>query len=184
MIVVKTEEAMTSLSKQFYNHTIEREYQALVWGNFEQTKGTITRNIGRHETARYKMDVAEEGKGKHAITHYEVEEDLYYVSLVRCRLETGRTHQIRVHMQHTGHPLFGDWRYDGEKIWKGTIYSKYKRFVENCLEIMPRQALHARKLGFIHPATNKKMVFEQPLPEDFDKVLERWRNYVKSKSGM
>lgn len=183
MVVVKTDEAMAAMSKQFYDHSIEREYQALVWGNFDEPKGTITGNIARHENARHKMSVVDDGKGKHAVTHYEVEEDLYYVSLVRCRLETGRTHQIRVHMKHEGHPLFGDWRYEGEKIWKGTVYSKYKKFVENCLEIMPRQALHARKLGFIHPTTGEKMVFEQPLPEDFQKVLERWRNYVISKSG-
>jgi 23S rRNA pseudouridine1911/1915/1917 synthase len=182
MVVVKTEEAMNSLSKQFYDHTIEREYQALVWGNFDEYEGTINAPIGRHDTARYKMQAKEDGKGKKAITHYKVEEDLYYVTLVRCSLETGRTHQIRVHMQFLGHPLFGDWRYEGDKIWKGTIYSKYKRFVENCLELMPRQALHAHKLGFIHPKTGKKMVFEQPLPKDFNQVLERWRIYVKSKS--
>jgi 23S rRNA pseudouridine1911/1915/1917 synthase len=182
MVVVKTEEAMKSLSKQFYDHTIEREYQALVWGNFDEYEGTIAAPIGRHNTARYKMQAKDVGKGKNAITHYKVEEDLYYVTLVRCNLETGRTHQIRVHMQHLGHPLFGDWRYEGDKIWKGTIYSKYKRFVENCLEIMPRQALHAHKIGFIHPTTGKKMVFEQPLPEDFKQVLERWRVYVKSKT--
>ena len=182
MVVAKTELAMDQLAEQFYQHTIEREYIALVWGCPEEPSGTISGFIGRHPTARLQMAVVDdENLGKHAVTHYEVIEDLYYVSIVKCRLETGRTHQIRVHMKSIGHPLFNDWRYHGDRIWKGTIYSKYKQFVENCFQIIPRQALHARVLGFIHPATGKHVRFEQDLPEDFENVLEKWRGYVHSR---
>ena len=182
MIVAKTELAMDQLAEQFFQHTIEREYLALVWGSPEEKSGTISGLIGRHPTARLQMAVVEDEEvGKYAVTHYEVEEDFYYVSLVRCRLETGRTHQIRVHMKSLGHPLFNDWRYNGDRIWKGTIYSKYKQFVENCFEIMPRQALHARVLGFKHPVSGEHVRFEQPLPEDFQQVIEKWRNYVQAR---
>ena len=182
MVIAKTPEAMTGLSYQFEKKTIERTYVALVWGNFDETKGTITGNIGRHPTARLQMAVfEEEDQGKPSVTHYQVVEDLYYVSLVQCKLETGRTHQIRVHMSWQGHPLFNDWRYNGDRIWKGTVYSKYKRFVENCFEILPRQALHAFSLGFIHPITKEYMYFEEPLPEDFEQVLEKWRTYISSR---
>ena len=180
LVIAKTEYAMTHLARQFFDHSIEREYYALVWGNFDETKGTITGNIGRHPRDRKKMYVFEDGEeGKHAITHYEVIEDLYYVSLVRCKLETGRTHQIRVHMSHVNHPLFNDDRYGGDRIVKGTVFTKYKQFVHNCFDIMPRQALHARSLGFIHPRTNEPVYFESDLPEDFNNVMVKWRTYLE-----
>ncbi len=179
MVVAKSELAMSGLAHQFYHHTIERTYWALVWGNFDEERGTIEGNIGRNPNNRFQMTVfEEEDKGKPSVTHYEVLEDLYYVSLVKCKLETGRTHQIRVHMKHIGHPLFNDRKYGGNRIMKGTVYSKYKKFVENCFELLPRQALHARSLGFIHPVTKEYLYFEQELPEDFAAVLERWRNYI------
>ena len=182
LVIAKTQDAMSGLSYQFMKHTIERKYLALVWGNFDELSGTVTANVGRHPKARLQMQAFEDGsEGKHAVTHYEVIEDLYYVSLVQCKLETGRTHQIRVHMKHLGHPLFNDWRYNGDRIWKGTVFSKYKRFVENCFEIMPRQSLHATSLGFIHPITKEYMYFEEPLPQDFADVLDKWRNYVGSR---
>jgi len=182
MVIAKTDHAMTHLSKQFYDHSIERSYLALVWGNFEEETGTIEANIGRHPTARLQMYVwEEEDQGKHAVTHYKVIKDYYYVSLVECRLETGRTHQIRVHMKYKGHPLFNDWRYNGNRIWKGTVFTKYKRFVENCFSIIPRQALHAHTIGFIHPETEEQMRFTCPLPEDFQAVLEKWEGYLDSR---
>jgi 23S rRNA pseudouridine1911/1915/1917 synthase len=182
ILIAKNDYAMTHLSKQFYDHTIDREYVAMVWGDVKSEKGTITGNIGRHERDRMLMTVfQDEGLGKHAVTHYEVIEKLYYVTLVKCRLETGRTHQIRVHMKHIGHTLFNDERYGGDRILKGTLYSKYKQFVDNCFSIMPRQALHARSLGFVHPATGQKMFFETPIPDDFSKLLEKWRAYVASR---
>lgn len=180
LVVAKNEMAMGALSKQFFDHSIEREYIALVWGSPEPEKGTIVGNIGRHPKDRLKRFVFEDGEqGKHAITHYEVLEDLYYVSLVRCHLETGRTHQIRVHFAHKGHPLFNDVKYGGDTIRKGTIFTKYKQFVNNCFDILPRHALHARSLGFIHPRTNKKIVFETDIPDDMQQVIEKWRHYVE-----
>jgi len=182
LVIAKTAEAMTALAKQFFDHSIEREYYALVWGNFDEPAGTITGHIGRHPRDRKKRFVFEDGEqGKHAITHYEVIEDMYYVSLVKCKLETGRTHQIRVHMSHKNHPLFSDDVYGGDKIVKGTVYSKYKQFVMNCFKIMPRQALHAKSLGFIHPTTKEFVKFESELPDDFQQVLDKWRHYVKHK---
>lgn len=182
MIVAKTDYAMTHLAKQFYYHTIDREYYALVWGDVEQEKGTIVGNIGRNPKDRMQMLVFENGEdGKHAVTHYEVLERFYYVTLVKCKLETGRTHQIRAHMKHIGHTLFNDRKYGGHEILKGTIYAKYKQFVKNCFEIMPRQALHARTLGFVHPRTEEKMFFEAELPHDFASVLEKWRKYVQAR---
>ncbi len=182
MVIAKSEHAMTHLAKQFFDHTIERTYHALVWGNFDEPEGTIDAYIGRHPTARLQMYVHEErDQGKHAITHYKVLQDYYYVSLVECRLETGRTHQIRVHMKYAGHPLFNDWRYNGNRIWKGTVFTKYRRFVENCFEVIPRQALHAYSLGFVHPETEEKMHFTCPLPDDFQAAIDKWEHYLSSR---
>jgi len=182
LVVAKTEEAMTHLSKQFFNKTSEREYIALVWGNVEEDSGTIEGNIGRHPKNRLQNTVYEddfEERGKAAITHFEVIERLGYVTYVKCKLETGRTHQIRVHMKYIGHTLFNDERYGGEKILKGTTFTKYKQFVDNCFKILPRQALHARTLGFEHPKTSEMMRFEAPIPEDISECLDKWRNYSK-----
>ena len=182
MVIAKNENAMTNLAAQFFDHTIDREYLALVWSCPDPEVGTIDEYIGRHTKDRMLMTVSEdEDFGKRAITNYEVIEDLYYVSLVKCKLETGRTHQIRVHMKYKCHPLFNDKRYSGNVIRKGTVYSKYKQFVFNCFDIMPRQALHARILGFTHPTTGERLYFEQPLPDDFAGVLEKWRHYVEYK---
>lgn len=182
LVVAKNEIALTKLAKQFFDHSIEREYNALVWGNFDDPAGTITGHIGRHPRDRKKRYVFEEGEeGKHAITHYEVIEDLYYVSLIKCKLETGRTHQIRVHMNHKNHPVFNDNMYGGDRVVKGTVFSKYKQFVHNCFEVIPRQALHAKSLGFIHPRTDKYVKFESELPEDFQGALDKWRHYVQHK---
>ncbi len=180
LVVAKTEEAMTHLAKQFFDKSTEREYVALVWGNVEDDEGTVEGNIGRHPKNRLQNTVYEddiEEKGKPAVTHYKVLERLGYVTLVSCRLETGRTHQIRVHMKYIGHTLFNDERYGGEKILKGTTFSKYKQFVDNCFKILPRQALHARTLGFMHPVTNEFMRFESPIPADMEACIEKWRNY-------
>lgn len=182
IVLAKTNDAMKHLAKQFFNHTVHRRYIALVWGNFEEETGTITGNVGRHQRFRKLFTVYPEGDyGKEAITHYKVLENFNYVSTVECRLETGRTHQIRVHMQYIGHPLFNDDFYGGDKIAKGTIYTKYKQFVENCFELCPRHALHARELGFVHPATNEQMYFSSDVPEDIASVIEKWRNYVAAK---
>jgi len=182
ILIAKNEFAMTHLAKQFFDHSIDREYVALVWGDVKEEKGTITGNIGRHEKDRMLMAVFHEGdQGKVAVTHFDVLEKLYYVTLIKCKLETGRTHQIRVHLKHIGHTLFNDDRYGGDRILKGTIFNKYKQFVDNCFDLMPRQALHARSLGFIHPVTEKRMNFEIDLPEDFQKVLHKWRGYVASR---
>lgn len=184
LVIAKTEDAMTHLAKQFYDHSIERTYQAIVWGGFDKKEGTISGNIARHPTDRMKMHVFEEEDiGKRAVTHYTVLEDFYYVSLVECRLETGRTHQIRVHMNYLGHPIFNDKRYGGDSIRKGTVYSKYKQFVDNSFELCPRQALHARTIGFVHPVTEKYMRFSVDLPEDMSTVLEKWRAYFMTKDG-
>lgn len=183
LVIAKTPEAKTFLGKQFFNKTTKREYVALVWGNFDEDRGTISGNIARNPRNKLQMAVmSDPNLGKHAVTHYEVLERFGYVTMVKCVLETGRTHQIRVHMLHKGHPLFNDERYGGDKILKGNTSSSYKKFVENCFEICPRQALHARTLGFVHPHTGKEMFFESPIPEDMDQLFARWRTYMSSKS--
>ena len=182
LVIAKTEKAMTHLSKQFFNKTSEREYVAIVWGNIEDDEGTIEGHIGRHPKNRLQNTVFEgddEDKGKPAVTHYKVIERLGYVTLVSCVLETGRTHQIRVHMKHIGHTLFNDERYGGERILKGTTFSKYKQFVDNCFRLLPRQALHAKTLGFKHPTTGEQMRFDSPIPEDMQQCIEKWRQYSK-----
>ncbi|MEM9548219.1 MAG: RluA family pseudouridine synthase [Bacteroidota bacterium] len=186
LVIAKTEDAISGLSKQFFDHTIDREYIALVWGDVQDEEGTIEGNIGRHPTLRTQMYVydEEEEMGKPAITHYEVLENLYYVSLVKCRLETGRTHQIRVHMKYIGHTLFNDARYGGDKILKGTVFTNYRRFVENTFDLIPRQALHAASLGFIHPITQEKMHFSADLPSDFASALEKWRGYTSTRKEL
>ena len=181
LVIAKTEEAMTHLAKQFFNKSTEREYVALVWGNLEEDNGTIEGHIGRHPKNRLQNTVFEgddaDEKGKPAITHYKVLERLGYVTLVSCKLETGRTHQIRVHLKYIGHTLFNDERYGGHEILKGTHFTKYKQFVENCFKVLPRQALHARTLGFEHPTTGKMLRFEVPIPDDMLACLDKWRNY-------
>lgn len=180
LVIAKTEEAMTGLARQFFDHSIERTYWALIWGEPETAKGTINVHLGRSLKDRRITAAFPEGDfGKHAITHYQVMKSYRYVTLIKCNLETGRTHQIRAHMKYLGHPLFGDATYGGDKILKGTQFSKYKAFVENCMKIMPRQALHAKSLGFMHPITKKKMQFESELPEDFTTVLDKWEHYVQ-----
>lgn len=182
LLIAKNDYTMTHLSKQFFDHTINREYIALVWGNIEENHGTIIGNIGRHERDRMQMTVYPDGsQGKHAVTHFEVLERMYYVTLIKCKLETGRTHQIRVHMKYIGHTLFNDARYHGDRILKGTVYTKYKQFVENCFNMLPRHALHARSLGFIHPVSDKYMYFENELPEDLSSVITKWRDYVSAR---
>ncbi len=179
LLISKNERSLTYLARQFYDHSITRKYLALVWGDLAED-GTVTGYIGRSAKDRRVMDIyQDEEKGKWAVTHYKVLERFGYVTLIECQLETGRTHQIRAHMKFLGHPLFSDATYGGDRILKGTLNGKYKQFVENCFELMPRQALHAQTLGFIHPTTKKFLHFEAPLPEDFEFVLEKWRNYVK-----
>ncbi|AMA48615.1 MULTISPECIES: RluA family pseudouridine synthase [Flavobacterium] len=181
LVVAKTEQAMAHLAKQFEEKTTEREYIAIVWGNVEEDYGTIKGNIARHSTDRMQMAVYTDSSiGKHAVTHYKIIERLSYVTVVSCKLETGRTHQIRVHMKHIGHTLFNDERYGGHLILKGTTFSKYKQFVENCFKILPRQALHAKTLGFEHPVTKEYMRFNTELPEDMVLCIEKWRLYGKS----
>lgn len=178
LVIAKTEYALAHLAKQFFNKTTHRKYLALVWGDVKENEGTIEGHIGRHSRERMQFEVFPDGDyGKHAVTHYRVIERLNYVTLVECQLETGRTHQIRVHMKYIGHTLFNDTRYGGNKILKGTVYTKYKQFIENCFEILPRQALHAATLGFVHPTTGKEIFFETPLPKDFETVLDKWRKY-------
>ena len=180
IVLAKTGEAAAHLAKQFFNHTVSRKYTALVWGNMEAEEGTINAHIARHKQHRKMFDAYPDGEtGKHAITHYKVLERFNYVTLVECQLETGRTHQIRVHMKHIGHTLFNDFEYGGDKILKGTIYAKYKQFVDNCFEVCPRCALHATTLGFIHPVTGKEIFFETELPQDMKLVIEKWRSYSK-----
>lgn len=182
LVIGKTEAALNELASQFYHHTTERTYKALVWGNFEEEIGRIEAHIGRHPRFRKKMTAFPDGsQGKQAITHYKVLEDFHYVSLIECQLETGRTHQIRVHMQWLGHPLFNDQTYGGDSIRKGTVFNKYKQFVNNCFKLLPRQALHAQSLGFVHPTTGKKMVFDSELPEDMQAAIDKWRKYVSIK---
>jgi 23S rRNA pseudouridine1911/1915/1917 synthase len=182
LVIAKTEQAMAHLSLQFAEKTSEREYVALVWGNVANDEGTIEGNIGRHPKNRLQNTVYlddEADKGKPAVTHYKVLERLGYVTLVSCKLETGRTHQIRVHMKHIGHTLFNDARYGGEKILKGTTFTKYKQFVDNCFKVLPRQALHAKTLGFVHPKTGEFMQFNSEIPEDMQTCIDKWRSYVK-----
>ncbi len=183
MVVAKTEYAMTHLAKQFFDRTVKRRYQAIVWGDVEP-EGRIEGHIGRHLKNRQKMTVFEDASyGKHAVTHFKLIRRFGYVSHVECRLETGRTHQIRVHMAHIGHALFGDPVYGGNRILKGTVYTKYKQFVENCFKLMPRQALHAKSLGFIHPKTEEEMYFESDLPEDMETVIAKWETYASHRLG-
>jgi 23S rRNA pseudouridine1911/1915/1917 synthase len=178
IVLAKTPEAASHLAKQFFEHTVDRKYVALVWGDVTEDAGRIEAHIARHKQNRKMFDAYPEGEiGKHAITHYKVIEKYNYVSLVSCILETGRTHQIRVHMKHIGHTLFNDWEYGGDRILKGTIYTKYKQFVDNCFEACPRCALHAATLGFIHPTTGEKMTFESDLPADMQAVITKWKNY-------
>lgn len=183
LVLAKKQKVMSDLAKQFFNHTVHRRYVALVWGNFEEQEGTITGHVGRHQRFRKLFTTYPEGDhGKDAITHYKVLENFNYVTLVECRLETGRTHQIRVHMQYIGHPLFNDDFYGGDRIVKGTVYTKYKQFVDNCFTICPRQALHAKELGFVHPVTKKEMLFTSELPDDMEQVIEKWRRYSQFKN--
>lgn len=179
MVVAREEYAMTHLARQFFDRTTERTYVALVWGDFEESEGQIEGHIGRHERDRLKMDVFPEGdQGKYALTRYKVLKRFGYVTLVECKLATGRTHQIRVHMAHIGHPLFNDERYGGHHIVFGTVYTKYKQFIENCFRICPRQALHARSLGFEHPATGEWMQFETAMPQDMQDLIDKWERYA------
>ena len=181
LVIAKDEQTHARLAKQFFDHTIQRRYVALVWGNFEEDEGTITGNIGRSPRDRQKMFVFADGSdGKHAVTHWKVLKRYGYVTLVECRLETGRTHQIRVHMAWIGHPLFNDERYGGDRILKGTTFAKYRQFIENCFAVMPRHALHARLLGFEHPATHEEVLFESPLPADFAALLAKWDVYTSA----
>lgn len=179
LVLAKTELAMRNLAKQFFDHTVDRKYMALVWGDVEEDEGTIVAHVGRNLRFRKLFEAYPEGDhGKEAITHYKVLERFGYVTLVQCILETGRTHQIRVHMKHLGHPLFNDDFYGGDRIIKGTVYAKYKQFVDNCFNICPRQALHAKTLGFTHPATGERVFFESDLSEDIEEVIEKWRRYT------
>ncbi|MFV0484439.1 MAG: RluA family pseudouridine synthase [Bacteroidales bacterium] len=183
LVIAKNEEAKFHLSKQFFNKTTKRTYQALVWGDFNEDEGTIEGNIGRSPANRQIYMVFEDGEyGKHAVTHYKVVERFGYISLVECTLETGRTHQIRVHMKHIGHPIFNDATYGGDKILRGTTYSKYKQFITNCFKELPRQALHAKSLGFVHPTTGKEILFDTELPNDMSVVLSKWRTYTEGRA--
>lgn len=182
LVIAKSEAAMSHLAKQFFHHTIERTYYALVWGEPKEEKATIREYLGRSPKDRRVVSVYNPDEAPFAklgITHYEILQRLRYVSLLKCNLETGRTHQIRAHLKHVGHPLFNDEMYGGNAIVKGTVFTKYKAFVENCFKILPRQALHAKSLGFIHPITGKQMYFEIDLPEDFKAVIEKWEHYLK-----
>jgi len=181
LVLAKNKTAMSHLAKQFFDHTVKRKYIALVWGELKNDTGTIQAHVGRNLRYRKLFEAYPDGDhGKEAITHYKVLEKFNYVTLVECILETGRTHQIRVHMKYIGHPLFSDDFYGGDKIVKGTVFSKYKQFVENCFDICPRQALHAKTLGFIHPTTKKEMLFDSELPEDMNLVIDKWRNYINA----
>ena len=182
LLIAKNELAQSRLARQFYDHTIERKYEALVWGNLKENEGTITGYLNRDPRNRLVMKVfGEEEEGRHAVTHYKVVERFSYVTLVECTLETGRTHQIRVHFRHIGHPLFNDESYGGSEILKGTTFTKYKQFVQNCFKLMPRQALHAKSLGFTHPSSGKVLFFDSEMPADMTAVIEKWRKYTVSR---
>jgi 23S rRNA pseudouridine1911/1915/1917 synthase len=182
LVLAKTDKAMRHLAKQFFDHTVQREYRALVWGDLKEDRGTVRAHVGRNQRYRKLFEAYPEGEhGKDATTHYTVLERFNYVTLISCVLETGRTHQIRVHMKYLGHPLFNDDTYGGDKIVKGTVYAKYKQFVENCFAACPRQALHAKTLGFTHPHTGKALLFDTELPADMQEVIEKWRSYVQNK---
>jgi 23S rRNA pseudouridine1911/1915/1917 synthase len=184
LVIAKSELALNRLAKQFFDHTTSRTYHALIWGIPDPPEGTIEGNIGRSIRDRLKMQVFREGNhGKPAVTHYRVIEQLGYVSLVECRLETGRTHQIRAHMEYMKHPVFNDERYGGNKILRGTVFTKYRQFIENCFELIPRHALHAKSLGFSHPETGKEMIFDSDLPDDMRLVIEKWRNYLLNRES-
>ncbi|MFL2598130.1 MAG: RluA family pseudouridine synthase [Flavobacteriaceae bacterium] len=183
LVVAKTELAMTNLAKQFFDKTSSRKYLALVWGDFEKDSGTYRGAIGRNPKNRLQMAVFEDNsQGKEAVTHYKVLERFGYVTLIECQLETGRTHQIRAHMKYFGHTIFNDERYGGNLILKGTSFSKYRQFIDNCFSLLPRQALHAKTLGFIHPVTGKKLEFNSPVPDDFSDALKKWRQYAQHKN--
>ncbi|MCP4521991.1 MAG: RluA family pseudouridine synthase [Cytophagales bacterium] len=182
LVIAKTENAMTKLAKQFFDHTVERTYYALVWGDVKENEGTITGHIGRSLKNRKVMSVFPDGEyGKHAVSHYKVLKRFDYTTLVQCNLETGRTHQIRAHFKHIGHPLFNDSNYGGDKVRAGEVFTKYKQFVENTFKMVPRQALHAKTLGFIHPTTGKFMQFDSELPEDLSGAIERWEKYISTR---
>jgi 23S rRNA pseudouridine1911/1915/1917 synthase len=182
LVIAKNEYALNRLSKQFYDRTTDRRYYALIWGTPDPPEGTITGNVGRSVRDRKIMQVFTDGsEGKTAITHYKVLEDLGYISLIECKLETGRTHQIRVHFSHIKHPLFNDEEYGGDQILKGTTFSKYQQFIKNCFRILPRQALHAKSLSFTHPVTGKRLSFDSELPDDMAQVIEKWRKYISGR---
>lgn len=182
IVIAKTEFAKNNLAKQFYDHSTKRRYIAVVWGDFDEKEGTVTGHIGRHPKNRKKMYVFPNGEyGKEAVTHFKVLESFTYVNVIECRLETGRTHQIRVHMKYIGHTLFNDAEYGGDDILKGTTFTKYKQFVQNCFKVCPRQALHAKSLGFIHPRTGEEMFFDSELPKDMADLIEKWRAYVSNR---
>jgi 23S rRNA pseudouridine1911/1915/1917 synthase len=184
MVIAKTEDALTQLAKQFYDRTTERRYHALVWGDIVEDEGTVEGNIGRSLKNRKIMTVFPEGDyGKYAVTHYKVLKRFGYVTLVECKLETGRTHQIRVHMKHIGHPLFHDLEYGGDKILKGTTFTKYKQFIDNCFQLLAGQALHAKTLGFTHPVTKEFLSFDSKLPAPFQEVLSKWDSYMKNRAS-
>lgn len=181
LVIAKTPDAKTFLGKQFFNKTTHRQYVAVVWGKFDEESGTIAGNIGRNPKDRLQMTVFPDGEeGKHAVTHYKVIENLSHVAIVQCQLETGRTHQIRVHMKHIGHPLFNDARYGGDKILRGISTAKYTQFVQNCFKICPRQALHAKTLGFVHPTTRQEMFFNSEIPDDMTTLIRKWQDYYTS----
>lgn len=185
MLVAKTPEAMTHLAKQFFDHTIDRKYETLIWGELDYEEGTIEGHIGRHPSNRLKQTIFEDGEqGKHAITHYKVIERLYYVSLVECVLETGRTHQIRVHMKHMGNPVFNDEKYGGDKVVKGTVFTKYRQFVNNAFKIVPHHVLHAKMIGFEHPRTGERLEFTCPRPDNFEELLVKWRSYLQGRKTL
>ena len=181
LLIAKNDEAQAYLARQFFVHSIDRRYTAIVWGDMEGDSGTVTGDIGRDPANRIRFKVVETGTGKHAVTHWKVLERLGYVTVVECRLETGRTHQIRVHMNHIGHPLFNDSLYGGDRILKGTLYTRYRQFIDNCFEILPRQALHAGTIGFIHPRTHEKISVSSELPADMKALIEKFRNFVSSR---
>ena len=184
LVIAKNEFALNRLSKQFFDRTTDRKYNALVWGTPDPVEGTITGNVGRSIKDRKIMQVfKDDTEGKNAITHYKVLEDLGYISLIECKLETGRTHQIRVHFSHIKHPLFNDEEYGGDQILKGTTFTKYQQFIKNCFKILPRQALHAKSLAFDHPVSGKRLFFDSNLPDDMVQVIEKWRKYISGRES-